>query len=449
MNKVELVKAHLLQMLSEGSIKEGRRIPGCREISKKLSVNKITVNKACKALEDAHILYCVPRGGFYYAGTGDAEGHPLPAGIDFHTLKPDPSVIPYRAFTHAMNRSIEKYKKNLFDYETALGLNDLRETLKIRLEQDGIYTSSSQILVTHGAQQGIYLALKALFPAPSKDKLLVEVPTYSCALEIAKDLNIECLGIPREAQGINLTQLEELFKKHPVKAFYIIPRHHNPTGYSLQEKDKKRLVELCRCYRVVLIEDDYLADLGGNKRSLPLYYYDTERLSVYIRSFSKVFIPGIRLGAMVMPASLQDAIIRQKYLMDISTSNIPQGALDFFIKSGMYDQHIKKINSCYKRKMLKARSILNQLCFEGLSVHVPKQGLFIWLMPPDGLSADKICKELAKKNIHVCTISNAYLTDSKKKGLRLCISAVPEKDMDALCSVVDTIKALLHQPFTS
>ncbi|MFA9378032.1 MAG: hypothetical protein ACERKZ_15010 [Lachnotalea sp.] len=108
-------------------------------------------------------------------------------------------------------------------------------------------------------------------------------------------------------------------------------------------------LELCFKYHVFLIEDDYLADLNSDKRILPLHYYNTNDITFYIRSFSKSFIPGIRLGAIVMPTTFINSMTKQKYLLDISTSSISQGALDYFIKSGMYNQHIKKVATCYKR----------------------------------------------------------------------------------------------------
>lgn len=444
MNKTELVKSYLMNEIEQGNIRNGQRLPGCREMASRLSVNKITVNKAYKEMEDMHLLYCVPRGGYYYAGA-DLKETAASKVIDFQTVTPDPTLIPYRAFTHAMNRAIEEHKKALFSYETPLGLKDLRETLKERFEQNGVYASSSQILITHGAQQGIYLSLKAIFPTPSDGKLLVEIPTYHLALDMAKSLNIVCVGISRYAHGINLDELERIFQKEPIKAFYIIPRHHNPTGYSLLEKDKKRIVELCYRYQVLLIEDDYLADLGTDKRNLPLYYYDTNQLTIYIRSFSKTFIPGIRLGALVMPNSLHEPIMEHKYLLDISTSSITQGALNFFIRSGMYDQHIRKVNACYKRKLLKAKAILTRVSPAGLSFHVPKQGLFVWLTLPAEVSVHRVAEKLAANHIRVSSSSPFYIADQAEQNLRLCISGVPEKEMAALGAIVEAIKDEMRQ----
>lgn len=436
MSKMELVKEYILKEIKQRRIVEGQRVPGCREIAQNLSVNKITVNKAYKSLEEEHFLYCVPRGG-YYVVKSNFEEAPLLKAINFQTVEPDPTLIPYQAFTHAINRSIEEYKKKLFFYELPMGFAELRGTLEERFAQDGIYTSSSQIMITNGAQQGIILALKSIFSTPPKGKLLVESPTYHAVLDMAKALNIDCAAIRRNSAGIDLNKLESVFQVERIKAFYIIPRYHNPTGYSLSEKDKKKIAELCGRNQVQMIEDDYLADLGMDKRSLPLHYYDTNQLTIYIRSFSKTFLPGIRLGAMVVPDALCDIVVQQKYLSDICTSSIAQGALNFYLKSGMYDQHIHKVNACYRRKLVKAKAILSNADLTGLSFHVPKQGLFLWITLPVGISADQVAKKLAHKNIFV---SPYLISDDEPQRLRLCIAGVPEKDMDALEIVIKIIK---------
>lgn len=436
MSKMELVKEYILEGIKQKRFVEGQKVPGCREIAKILSVNKITVNKAYKVLEEEHFLYCVPRGG-YYVVKSDFEGAPLSKTIDFQTVAPDPTLIPYQAFTHAINQSIEEYKKKLFSYESPLGFAELRKTLQEKLARDGIYASSSQIMLTNGAQQGIFLALKTIFTVPSEGKLLVESPTYHAVLDMAKSLNIDCSTIRRDPTGIKLNELEHVFQTERIKAFYIIPRYHNPTGYSLLENDKKMIAELCGRYHVLMIEDDYLADLGMDKRCLPLHYYDTNQLTIYIRSFSKTFLPGIRLGAMVFPDALRDTVIQQKYLSDICTSSMAQGALNFFLTSGMYDRHISKVNACYRRKLVKAKAILSHADLTGFSFHVPRQGLFLWITLPPEMSVERIAEKLTQKNIMV---SRYGIFDNEAQGLRLCIAGVPEKNLNSLETMLNVIK---------
>lgn len=452
MNKVKTIKEFILKEFTLGNIKKGERLPGCREIAERLSVNKITVNKAYKAMEAEHLLYCIPRGGYYFIDS--LEDTELKTEfIDFETVRPDPTLLPYKAFTHAMNRSIEEHKKRLFQYEEPLGFPELRNTLKERFAKQGVYAKDTNILITSGAQQGIYLTLKTLFSNSSSGKLLVESPTYHCTLTIARSLNITTIGIKRTIEGIDFIDLEYILKTNTITAFYLIPKFHNPTGYSLSEKDKKKIVELCVKYHVYIIEDDYLSELCTNKRTLPLHYYDTNECTFYINSFSKTFIPGIRLGAIVIPDSFMETLLEQKYILDICTSSIPQGALHYFITSGMYDKHLKKVNACLKGKLEKARALFTSV-HPDVSIHIPKQGLFIWVTLPEKISIPQVKERLETYHIKIpsnaslcySTTSDCYSTSSfgqstlKENSLRLCISGIREEDLKALVTIIQVIR---------
>lgn len=439
-NKTEKVREYIQTMISRGELKKGQRLPGCRSLAEQLSVNKITVNKACRQLEEQHILYSIPRGGYYLIGMEEntAVEHKV---IDFANVLPDPSLIPYQSFTHAMNRSIEEYKKKLFLYDTPLGLTSLRATLKERFEQNGIYAPLSQVMITHGAQQAIYLILKALFHDKTDGSLLVESPTYSCILSMAKDLNINYTCITRTEDGISIKELEEVFQTNQIRVFYLMPRYHNPTGYSLSEKDKVRLAELCFQYQVLLLEDDYLGDLCNDRRNLPLHYYDTHQLTFYVCSFSKSFMPGIRLGAAVLPEPYTEAAVRVKYLLDLCTSGLPQSALDFYIRSGMYDKHLNKTRACYQAKLQKARAILSGSNIPDLTYHVPKQGIFLWLELPKQVSIQELKDRLSGAGIEISPSDPNY-PGEVRNCLRLCISGVQKEDLDALHTILEYIKVL-------
>ncbi|HYE11091.1 MAG TPA: PLP-dependent aminotransferase family protein, partial [Patescibacteria group bacterium] len=339
-SKVQIVKDFIWKEVKAGKIKNGQRLPSCREVAAYLSMNKITVNKAYNELEKEHKVYSIPRGGFYLMDS-EENLRVVQEKVDFRTVKPDERLIPYREFSHAMNKAVDMYKNTLFGYEPTGGLASLRNTLKHEFEKDGVYAAAERIIITHGAQQAIGLVFQSIF-RNSKGNLLVEAPTYSLALKLANHLGIAVTAIQRRLDGFDLKEMERIFKSGKISAFYVIPRHHNPTGYTLSEKSKQKIAELCSKYNVLIIEDDYLADLGSRKGSMPIHYYDTSKRTIYIRSFSKTFMPGIRMGAAVLPEYMLEEVLQLKHISDLNTSKIPQAALDAFIKSGMYEKHIRK-----------------------------------------------------------------------------------------------------------
>lgn len=448
-SKTQSVITYILEEVKAGRLTKGQRLPSCREIAKRLNLNKITVNKAYAMLEETHKVFSIPRGGFYLVESEDKPSQ-IENTIDFRTVKPDDKLIPYREFAHVINQAVDLYKNSLFGYESPSGLFSLRETLKEAFEKDGVYTHLNNILVTHGAQQAINLAFQAVF-SNNKGKLLVEVPTYSLALKVAKQLNIDLIGIERTQNGYDFKAMESLFKTGDIVAFYVVPRHQNPTGYSLSEKEKKKIAELCSKYNILIIEDDYLADLGSKKGSMPIHYYAMSKDTVYIRSFSKTFMPGIRLGVAVLPQSLIEPVTTLKHLSDLNTSRLPQAALGLFIKAGMYEKHIRKVRKAYEAKLRKAKEILISLSPEDLIWHVPEYGIFIWLQLPNYIVAEALEKQLDNQGILIKAAGEFFLENAPEKSptsnatpqncIRLCISGVSDENISDIATILSVIRS--------
>lgn len=443
-SKTMMVKNFIFEEIKAGRIKIGQRLPSCREVSAALSINKITVNKAYNELEKDHKVYSIPRGGFYLADFEDSL-RVVQESIDFRTVKPENKFVPYLEFTHVMNNAINMYKSSLFEYERTCGLPSLRNTLMHEFEKDGVYTTSKRIVITNGAQQAISLVLQSVFKN-KKGRLLIEVPTYNLVLKLVNYLGIDITGIERRIDGFDYKELERIFKSGEISAFYIIPRHHNPTGYILSERDKQKIAELSCKYNVLIIEDDYLADFGSGRGSMPIHYYDISKRTVYIRSFSKIFMPGIRIGAAVLPEFMLEEVIELKHISDLNTSKIPQGALDIFIKSGMYEKHIKKVKMSYEAKLKRATEIFKALCPEGLCWHIPEHGMYIWLQLPEYIEALELEKALEQQGILIKAAGEFFLEGwAGEKAprfnncIRLCISGVSMEHIDTLTTVISVI----------
>ena len=444
-NKTDVVKSFILEEIEAGRIKSGQRLPSCRVVASHLSINKITVNRAYNELEKEHMVFSIPRGGFYLIDFKEGQKQKV-LEVDFRTVKPDDKLIPYREFAHVMNRAVDMYKRSLFGYESTGGLASLKETLKGEFQKDGVYTSASRIIITHGAQQAISLVLQSMFKS-NKGKLLVEAPTYSLVLRLANHLEIDVIGIERKQDGFDYKELERLFRSGDVSAFYVIPRHHNPTGYILAEKDKQKIAELANKYNILVIEDDYLADLGSRKGSMPIHYYDISKSTVYIRSFSKTFMPGIRMGAAVLPEGIIEDVVSLKHITDLNTSKLPQAALDLFIKSGMYEKHIKKVKKSYEAKLKKSSEIFKAFSLKDIDCHIPQYGIFIWIKLPKDLDAAEVEKELENQGILVKAASeffpSKWLKEDTKNSynfLRLCISGVAQENIAVLADVISYIR---------
>jgi DNA-binding transcriptional MocR family regulator len=347
--KYELIIRHIKKLVTLNQLNQGDRLPSIRTMAEKFKCNKSTVIRAYNELELNHKIYSIPKSGYYLvekSNLNDTEYNT----IDFSKVMPEPKLLPYKEFNHCINRAVDLYKSSLFSYSDAQGLKSLRKVLVNHFSEHQVFTSEEKIFITSGSQQALSILSKMSFPNRNKN-ILVEQPTYSLMQRLVQLNGDKLIGIKRNYNGIDFNELESIFKNGNIKFFYTISRFHNPLGTSYSEKDKQRIIELAEKYDVYIVEDDYLVDIDTNKKTLPMFYYDIWERVIYVKSFSKAFMPGIRIGAVVLHEKLKNEFLKHKRCYDLSTSVLAQGALEIFINSGMYRNHMKKAKYEYKKKM--------------------------------------------------------------------------------------------------
>ena len=374
--KYELIMADIEQLISENYWRQGERLPSIRVQAEKYRCNKATVIRAYQELEQHHKIYSIPKGGFYLVEKKTVKEEAY-GRLDFAEVLPDPKLLPYREFNHCINKAVELYKDILFSYGEVQGLKSLRKVLVRHFGDQQVFTSEEGIFVTSGAQQALSLLTKMTFP-DAKKTILVEQPTYGLLQRQAELNGIRLVGIHRDRNGIDLRRLERLLEEEDIKFFYTIPRLHNPLGTSYTEKTKRELAALAEKYNTYIVEDDFLADIEVDSCVMPLHYYDTAERVIYLKSFSKSFMPGIRIGAVVLPEKLREEFARAKRYDDLNTSVLAQGALELFISSGMLQKHNKRIKAAYRRKMDFLQEYCRNLDLKGTELFIPETGFFLF-----------------------------------------------------------------------
>ncbi len=359
--------------IESGEIMQGQKLESIRELSKKYSYNKSTVIKALDSLIEKGIIYSMPQSGYYAAIKDRTPKDTIVDYYNFALASPDPKLFPYIDFQKCINQAIQRYKEELFIYGTPKGLPSLIVAIQKLLMNYQIFTKVEDIFITSGVQQALSLLVEMPFPN-EREKILVEQPTYHLLLEHLATLKVPIEYIERKQDGINLDELESIFRKGDVKFFYIMPRKHNPLGASLSNYEKEKIVKLAYKYNVYLVEDDYLVDFETNKKNSSLYEYDINKSHViYLKSFSKIMFPGLRVGVVLLPEPIRDAFsIRKKYA-DIDTSMISQAALEIYIKSGMFEQHSFKIGKLYQERAECLHQALQDNCKEFSSINYTTQ----------------------------------------------------------------------------
>ena len=426
-NRYDVVKEYIIEQMKAFKIKPGSKLPSIRELAKQCQVCNSTVVNAYRKLEQENLIYSVPKSGYYAMKPKSIDIAPINSSvIDLSKATPSHDLLPFVRFRNCLNQAIDSYQESLFTYSNPQGFEGLRITLAKYFRQEQIFVSEDNMVITAGAYQALLVLAKMPFPNGNSN-ILVEQPTYSGMLRLMNLENIHAIGIERNSNGIDLDQLETIFRSGNVKFFYLMPRFQNPTGLSYTKEQKRNILALAAKYNVYLVEDDYLADLETDSKNDSLYAMSQMSNVIYIRSFSKVLLPGIRVASVSLPGLLVNDFLTYKKLCDIGNSTLNQAALELFIKSGLLDQHCKDIRTEYENRMKEMNRLSETAALLGLELSIPHIGFFSYLTLPKELSSNRLAELLRSNHILVARTQDMFLPCFfKDNSLRIGLSNLPK-----------------------
>lgn len=418
----------LEQAIKTGAYKEGEKLPSIRALCVQFQCNKSTVIQALQELEKRQMIYSVPRSGHYVLKKSFKPISEKEGVYDFANAAPDWNEFPYADFQHCIRKAIDSYQQDLFIYGTSKGLPSLVKVVQRQLENDQVFAKEEHIIVTSGVQQALFILQSIPFPN-GKEKILVEQPSYHLLIDYINQYERAAIGIERTAHGIDLNRLEQIFQQEDIKFFYTMPRFHNPLGTSYSKEDKIEILKLAEKYDVYIVEDDYLADFDQNTKTDPVYAYDRHDRVIYLKSFSKIMFPGLRIGIAVVPHVLSQAFHQFKKYIDIDSSMISQAALEIYIKSGMFDHHSYKIQTPYIKRSQALNDSLQQYMGGVLSGVVsmpqPTQCMHTHIELDKRVNMNQLILQAKKRNVVIETADRHYLTAfPRKKIIKLNVSHI-------------------------
>jgi GntR family transcriptional regulator/MocR family aminotransferase len=222
------------------------------------------------------------------------------------------------------------------------------------------------------------------------DVVLVESPTYAGALDLFRSLGLRVVGAPLDEDGLIPDELEPLLQQHHPRLVYTIPNFQNPTGTCMSGPRRRRLIELADRYNVPILEDDFVGDLRYEGRAQPtLKTLDPGGRVLYVSTFSKMLMPGLRVGFLVADGPVLGALAASWRASALATASLTQHALEEYVTVGRYRAHLGRCRQLYRRRR---DAMLDAIARDlpGTSVARAHGGLFLWLRLPPGRSADAL-----------------------------------------------------------
>lgn len=453
------IEAYLRQSIMGGTLPAGTRLPAARGLAQDLGVSRITVENAYADLEAAGLVARRPGSGTYVSPSQPLHLQPLEAGHDWplwqratesepkagleapaitdlpvagqiaFTGFGDPHQFRAREFYRAVKEVMRRDGAAALELGDARGYEPLRTTVAHILANQGVQVHPGSVLITTGSQQA--LALVAQLLLKPGDAVLVEDPTYDRALGLFRAMGLELVGCPTDASGMQVEKLEPLLQQHHPKLIYIVPNFQNPTGSCLSLPRRQHLITLAERYNVPVLEDDFAGELRFEGRSLPaLKALDPGGGVIYTGTFSKLLMPGLRVGFLVAEGPILEALTRRKQVNDLVTSSLMQRALEVYVTVGRYEAHVRRTSSVYRKRRDRMLATLSRYLPDA-KVSRPHGGLFIWVALPEDLSADDLRPLASAQGMSYAPGSRFFLHgDAGSNYLRLNFATQPPEAIE-------------------
>jgi 2-aminoadipate transaminase len=269
--------------------------------------------------------------------------------------------------------------------------------LKALLAQEMPDVSPHEVLILSGSQQGLSLLARALIEPG--DSVVVEEPSFLGALQVFREAGARLIGIPVDADGIEMRMLEDVLARRRPKFIYTLPTFQNPAGVTMPLERRERLLELAYRHGVAVIEDDPYSLLRYEGDSLAsLKALDTRGHVIYLSTFSKVLFPGFRIGWMMAPQPVIERVVALKQMADLFTNSVSQAVLHRFCEQGLLAEHLERVRDAYrKRRDVMARA-LERHCPD-VRFTVPQGGYYLWCRLPEGVTARGLLREALKLGV--------------------------------------------------
>jgi GntR family transcriptional regulator/MocR family aminotransferase len=459
------LEAYLRQGILSGSLAPDTRLPATRQLARDLGINRITVENAYAELEADGLIFSRVGSGTYVLPPcplpphpKDGPGAPWPSwqqdvqarsGVSKEVMPdemlkaarhPNPITLaggfgdshlfPLKDLRKVIQAVMRRDGIAALEYGEHSGYAPLRSTLAHVLASQGLQARPENILITAGSQQALALVSQLLLKAG--DVILVESPTYAGALDLFRALSLKIVGIPIDERGMQVEKLEKLLQQHRPKLIYTIPNFQNPTGTCLSGQRRRQLIALADRYNVPILEDDFVGDLRYQGRAQPaLKALDPGGKVIYASTFSKMLMPGLRVGFLAAEGPVYDSLVSRKRVNDLATSNLIQRALEAYVTVGRYQAHLRRSCQVYRKRRDAMLLAINRHLPAGVRVDPPQGGLFVWLRLPDNLSSEKLLPLACEEGVSFAPGSSFFPDGSDGECcMRLNFAAQPPEDIE-------------------
>ena len=343
------IEDQLRDAVRDGRLGPGAALPSSRALARELGVSRGVVVEAYAQLTAEGYLVArqgaptrVSEAASPGPGAAPAAAGERPPRFDFRTGRPDVSLFPRTAWLASLRRALRDAPDARFDYGDPRGAPELRGALARYLGRvRGVACDPERVVVTSGMAQGMALFARSLTPGGAR-RIGMEDPSSAPGRAQLASNGLEVVPIPVDAHGLEVERLPA------VDAVMVTPAHQFPLGVVLAPDRRAALLDWAAHTGAVVLEDDYDAEYRYDRQPVGSVQGLAPDLVVYAGSISKTLAPGLRLGWLVVPERLIDAVTAAKASDDLGTPVVEQLALADFLERGQLDRHLRRTRTVYR-----------------------------------------------------------------------------------------------------
>ncbi|WP_342052417.1 MULTISPECIES: MocR-like pyridoxine biosynthesis transcription factor PdxR [unclassified Cupriavidus] len=465
------LRTHIVKAVLDGRLVGGTRLPSSRELAEMLEISRNTVVLVYERLTEDGFIENRPRCGYFVSPRNVAQTPAAQVGVieDAHAdlVQPgttqvqwsqrlsgrvadsrwldkprdwqryrypfiygqfDPTLFPVAHWRecsrHALDvGAIRGWAPDAIDHDDHSLVDQL---IRRVLPRRGIAARREEILLTVGAQQGLYLLAELLISPGTR--VGVEDPGYMDARNILRRRGATLVGLDVDARGL----VPDEARLRDCRYLYCTPSHQCPTGVTLNNERRLALLEWARRADGVLIEDDYDAETQYQGQPLPaIKALDRDERVIYVGSLSKTLSPGLRIGYIVAPAEVitELRLLRRMMIRHPPANN--QLAAALFIEHGHYDRLMFRMRDALAMRANALTEALKRY-IPSLAFTAPSGGSALWGHFTDGVRTAELL-DIARAHGILVEPGEPFFLDSRDGGhhIRFGFSSIPVERIDA------------------
>ena len=415
------IRHQVVDEIVSGRMPGGDSLPSVRKFADYLEISTTTIENAYSQLLAEGYIKSIPGKG-YYTEDIDVRAPVIPKDrvtqsekrqeiydYDFASEYVSPETFDFRLWKKHINHVLNYDSESLYAFGDVRGEYALREAISKQFYRSrGVVADPEAILVGSGVTPLLSVLSTLLHEDGIKD-IALENPGFRKAYSVFEQRGMNLSMMAVTPKGTTLDGLD----KEAVRACYVSPSHHFPTGYIMPVKTRQKILSWASAVHGYIIEDDYNFELRFEGKPIPaMQSMDKDQRVVYLGSFSTVLAPAIRLSFIVLPPSLKAHFDRGIAMHPQTASKLEQLALARLIDSGDFERHIRRLRKLYSRKQEKLLMLAEDYLPPSVKAIKVKAGLQILLSLPKGMDERTVVERCREASVKISGLDEYMVGES-------------------------------------